>query len=122
LLSAETPESKNPQAPAGYDDLILNYQYCLDYAFIAASLLSGFSMPASHRHRKRHKLSALSAAQAERAVKIKNNNLKKHNVAFIDVAITPEIHMGNLNRGEFGCVIDILDKKKRVAEFRTKNG
>jgi len=26
LLSAETPESKNPQALAGYDDLIRNYK------------------------------------------------------------------------------------------------
>jgi len=45
LLSAETPESKNPQALAGYDDLIRNYKRSLDYVFFAALLLSSFPLP-----------------------------------------------------------------------------
>jgi hypothetical protein len=65
LLSAETPESKNPQALAGYDDLILSYKRFLDYVFFAASLLSSFPLPSSQRQRK--KPSSLRPLRLERS-------------------------------------------------------
>ncbi len=45
---AGTSESKNPQAPAGYDDLIRIHKRSLDYVFFAALLLSSSARLEKH--------------------------------------------------------------------------